>query len=87
MDMSLVFDSNGLTIFGIFLAGFVVGVIFWGLLRSVISKLIFFGIMVVVGLYLSGDPDIQRWVVKQLTSIEQAVDGFDDVVEAFPTSS
>lgn len=84
MDLSLIFNSSGITLFGIFISGFVVGVIFWGLLRNIISKVIFFGIMVVLGLYLSGDAAIQSWVTDQLNKAKSVTQEFDQVANAIP---
>ena len=54
MDFNSILSSSGLTLFGIFIAGFVSGIFFWSLTRGVIFKIMFFLIILsVFGLSVS----------------------------------
>lgn len=84
MDTSLFVTDAGLTLFGIFSIGFLFGVMFWSLFRTLLARSIFLVLIAFGGLFMSGDADVQSFVKEQLAGVQQAVDGFSEVTDAFP---
>jgi len=84
MNLDLLVTNGSLTIFGIFASGFIVGILFWSLIRTLLSRLIFIGVLVFLGLFVSGNPDVQSFVSKQLSGFTKAIDGLNTVKNAFP---